>query len=208
MFKTMPKYEPRMKSGEHYEKNLLGTVDFDDPDYKRDLEKIKKPARLNSGLNYYINFKDALGLVRKYQPKKEKSKERVGLDNPQKRFLDDLRWEIVEGLGLKEEGVDKLRVYTSDGSPLDYLHGADFVIDWDGKIMTADISLKREKKAQSKKADIMILKEIPSPLDKEQEKEYWARVEAVGRQVASKFIKDEYHGDYPLNQKEEQKVAA
>lgn len=207
MYEIIPKYEPKMKLGEHYEKNLLGTVDFDDLSYKADLERVKKPSRPGSELNYYISFKDALDLVRKYQPKKEKQKGRVELNNPQKPFLDDLRLEIIEGLGLKkDEEKDGLMVYTSDGSPLDYLHGADFIVDWNGKIMTADISMKEQKDARKTKADIVICKEIPSPKDEEAEDEYWARVEAIGRQFASKFIRGEYHGNYPLEKKE--KVAA
>lgn len=174
-------------SGDEYERAILGICDVENPKYQEALEKIKKPSK-NPAFNYYVKFDDALKLARKFQPlidKENPEKGRAELHNPQSHFLKELRLALVEFLDADDDD-ERIRVYTTVGTPLDYLNGTDAIIDIDGKIITVDIKkFVGEYKKSTSKADIVLNDPFPNPKNTEDEIEMDAFV-AIAELTANK----------------------
>lgn len=103
--------------GTEFEWDIFGAVDTKNPEYQKELKKVVKP-------NGFVFFRDALKLVKKFQPGDPR--------NPERAFARDLRIEIIDQLGLTEEkDMDRIKFYTAIGTPLDKWHSIDgfFEID-------------------------------------------------------------------------------
>src|SRR3989344_3568712 len=139
------------REGTEFEWDIFGAVDAKNPEYQKELEKVTKP-------NGFVFFRDALKLVKKFQPGDPK--------NPERGFARDLRIEIIDQLGLTEEkDMDKVKFYTAIGSPLDKWHSIDgfFEIEeTNGQIIriTLDATTidkeEKIKRGQEIKADIVV----------------------------------------------------
>lgn len=176
-------YESRRGySGRLYEQDFFWSINAENPGYLRKLNNIKQPSQKES-FDYYVNFKDALELAKKFQPidKTDPSKEPVDPANPRAPLLRDLKEALVEQMDLSDDQADRLKLYTAVGSPLDKFHGVDAFVEYDGKIITLDITM-RETEGE-KKADVIITKELPAPDDPETEEEYLRRVEEIAASI-------------------------
>lgn len=139
------------REGAEFEWDLFGSVDRNNPAYERELKKVTKP-------NGSVFYRDALSLVKKFQPGDPK--------NPERGFARDLRIEILDELGLTDEkDMDRLEFYTAVGSPFDQWHGVDSFFELRQKLgaslrVTLDAAtvseLEKIARGQNPKADILI----------------------------------------------------
>lgn len=152
--------------------------------YVRELKKIQNERG-------YVSWKDSLKLARKFSPYDP-------TDPHNKPFLNDLRIAFIDELGFTEEkDMNRVKIFTAVGSPLDVWHGIDAfleiedkngrvskIIGFDAKEM-ADSPETREH-VHDKKADIVIfMKDIP---DAEAEsKEYDAKMGEIAKEAVQIF---------------------
>lgn len=169
-------------TGGQHERDYLWEINYHDPKFIAEVEKRKQPSK-NPAFEYFMSFRDALELAKKFQPidKTDPKKRRVDPTNPQAPLLRDLRVELIDQMGLSYEQADQLKLYTSVGSPLDWLHGTDAFIDYNDKIITLDLTLKPT--AEGKKADVIITGDLPAPDDPETEDEYLDKIEEIAKSV-------------------------
>ncbi|KKQ00903.1 MAG: hypothetical protein UW15_C0038G0004 [Parcubacteria group bacterium GW2011_GWC1_44_10] len=167
------------KSGKVSEYFAFGEIRQTEP-YLRELKK----AQNERG---YVSWEDSLKLVRKFSPYDP-------TDPHNKPLLNDLRIAFIDELGFtKEKDMNRVKIFTAVGSPLDVWHGIDAfievedgngrtskIIGFDAKEM-ADSSETREH-VHDKKADIIIfMKDVP---DAEAEsKKYVAKMEEVAKEA-------------------------
>ena len=164
------------REGAEFEWDIFGSVDRNNPAYQKELKKAMKP-------NGFVFYRDALNLVKKFQPGDPK--------NPERGFARDLRIAILDELGLTEEkDMDRLEFYTAVGSPLDHWHGVDSFFELRQKLgsplrATLDAMMVSEAekiaRGQSVKADILV-SEKELHLDDE------AKLEEEQKRIAKQIV--------------------
>src|SRR3989344_2682941 len=183
MSKEAKPYQRPEDSGKVSEYFVLGEIRQTEA-YIRELKKVQKE-------NGYVSWKDSLRLVRKFSPYNP-------TDPHDKPFLNDLRIAFIDELGFTEErDMDRVKIFTAVGSPLDFWHGIDTFIEVeDGNGRTSKIigfdakemadSPETREHAHEKKADIIIfMKDFP---DAESEsKEYVAKMGEIAKEAARVF---------------------
>ena len=183
MSKEAKPYQKPEDSGKVSEYFALGEVRQTEA-YMRELKKVQKE-------NGYVSWKDSLRLARKFSPYDP-------TDPRNKPFLNDLRIAFIDELGFTEErDMDRVKIFTAVGSPLDFWHGIDTfievedgngrtskIIGFDAKEM--DASPETREHVHEKKADIIIfMKETPDA-DTES-KAYVAKMEEIAKEAARVF---------------------
>jgi len=101
----------------------------------------------------YVPFKKAVSIAKQKQPWGHK---------PHRPITTNFTWlvyvNVVAGLGVGKKG--DVGLYLSPGMALDYFHGVDFFVEYQGNIATVDISMYRK---DDWKADFLItLEDIQS----------------------------------------------
>lgn len=195
-FRFMPKSD---YSGREFEWSMFGsslkwTRDFEN-DFKKVLSEtslkivqeilkgteIPKEARkvVNESLKEIRNNKEKIiEVVKKYQ--------NFVPTNPSPDFLRELRLAIIDELGLEGKEMDRVKAYSTLGSPLDVI-GIDGFLTWkvNGKeaIVTFDATLRKEKLEEFFGEADIVFGELPDP--KEDEEGY---LKAIGG-LAEKAVK-------------------
>lgn len=127
--------------------------------------------------NGYLNFEDALELVRKHLVQDP--------TNPVKPFSNELRLAVIDALGLEtEEEMDQVRFYSAVGTPADVFHGVDAWMEYetpDGEKLIVTLDATRNPSKDAAKADLIIT-EIPDP--SEDEDKFLEQASAYGDRVA------------------------
>lgn len=185
------RFEPLgVRSGKMYEINLFGEMGRDDAEYNAALERVKKPSR-SPQFPYYVEYSDAMALVRNFQPidKTDPERKRFSPSNPKTPFTKDLRLEIVEFLGFSDEEAEGVKIFTAVGTPLDAFHGVDAVVEIEGIPVTLDATLRTEDQKGVGKVDVVDYGEIPNADDSEEEQAYFARVAEIAKKVAAQYTK-------------------
>ena len=164
-------------SGRLNEHFLLGEIKKP-PEYFDALKKLQK----NNG---YVPYEDSLKLARKFSP--------YDPTNPEKPFLNDLRIEFIDVAGMiKEDDMNRVKIFTAVGSPLDQWHGVDTFIEVENKNHIGSKIVKFDTKTDAKveseikrhnlhdlKADVLIY-DIP---DRETHaKKYYARLKEMAEE--------------------------
>ena len=168
------------------ERGLFGSIDTRNSRY---IEASKK-SRKNPD-NPFIDFASSMRLVKEFQPG-------GGAKNPEKDFLNNLRIEVADRLGLQtDEELDEVGAYTAIGWPektsLDVLHGVDAFITYkasgkDEIFVTLDGTDNSEKITRNVKADIVVFgPDLPDP--NEDEDGYLKAVGKYADKVVREFIR-------------------
>ena len=165
--------------GTEFEWDIFGAVDTKNPEYQKELAKVAKP-------NEFVFFRDAIRLVKKFQPHDP--------GNPERPFARELRMEIIEQLDLLEEkDMDKVKFYTAIGTPLDKWHSIDgffeieqengppIMITLEATTITEEEKIKR---GQEIKADIVISEK---ELDLGNEKTLPEKISGVAKEIVEVF---------------------
>lgn len=92
----------------------------------------------------YLSFAEAMALVKAAQP--------WNPTDPGPRPANDLHAAVCEVLGV--DNYSEVALYTAVGSPLDFYHGVDALIEWRGAIVTIDVTANPTKSAH--KADFIL----------------------------------------------------
>lgn len=139
------------REGAEFEWDLFGSVDTRNSKYDAEVKAVSNP-------DGFVNFRDAVNLVKKSQPGDPQ--------NPERGFARDLRIEIIDELGLTEEmDMDRLEFYTAVGSPLDQWHGVDSFFELKQNFgeplritlnATTVSKLEKVARGQTPKTDILI----------------------------------------------------
>lgn len=145
------------RSGKIHEAFLLGEVRREDPEYSRVLHELGPDTK------GYLPYRKALELAKRFQPLDAETGKPQDPTNPPKAFPRELRIAIAEKLGLlKDEDMDRLRYYTTVGSPLDAFHGVDAVIELEGRVPREqsrvapfDVTLRAELEKENAKAIVV-----------------------------------------------------
>ncbi|MDD4995250.1 MAG: hypothetical protein PHW53_02185 [Patescibacteria group bacterium] len=171
-------------TGRQYEADYFGAIDLNDEKLHEEIAKRKQPSK-NPKFEYFMTFRDALEVAKKFQPidKSDPERHRVDPANPRAPLLRDLKESLIDLMNLGEKDADKLKLYTAVNSPLDWLHGTDAFVDYDGRIITLDLTLKPS--AEGKKADVVITGELPAPDDPAEEDKYLERVGQIAFEIKS-----------------------
>lgn len=176
------KYYPEKDSGKVSEYFALGEI--------RQTEAYLKELKRVANERGYVSWENSFKLVRKFSP--------YNPTHPhQKPFLSDLRIALIDELGITaEKDMDRVKIYTAVGSPLDFWHGTDLVIEVEdgngrtSKIIGFDVFdahegseiAEKRKHVHDKKADIVIfMKDVP---DAEDGKEYIAKMGEIAKKAA------------------------
>lgn len=114
----------------------------------------------------YLPYRQALALVRECQP--------WDPADPGPRMASDLHATVCMALEL--EDWFQLRLYTAVGSPADRYHGVDGWVEWQGRVVTLDLTTDPAKGFA--KADFLV-----RPEDME-----GSALEELARQVAEKLL--------------------
>lgn len=177
--------------GPEYERDLIGAMKTDDPDYRRELTGLQRIAsargyRPRQGNS--LPFREAAEITKKFQPE--------DMTNPQKDFARELRLALAEKLELeKDEDMNRLGFYTAVGGPLD-AHGIDgfFVLhyaDKEGRLKECVTSFdvtRNPNKDEAAKADLLIGGDIADPSDADfKEEEYLAKISEYADKIAEIF---------------------
>jgi len=129
----------------------------------------------------YIPRGRAIELVRKYTKEDP--------TNPSKPFSKELRLAVLDELGLVDDtDLDRVRVHTAVGTPLDVFHGVDGWIEFVPErgspvVVTLDVTMDTGKLEH--KADI-IVQQFPDPT--EDENEFLKIVQVHAREVARRMM--------------------
>ncbi|MDO8523067.1 MAG: hypothetical protein Q7S12_02165 [bacterium] len=171
------------KLNEHF---TLGEIN-PTPEYLKELKDVQKK-------NGYVSYEDSLHLVRKFSP--------YDPINPAKPFLNDLRIEFIDALGFtKDEDMDRIKIFTAVGSPLDHWHGADVFIEIENEnhrgsyIVMFDLKTDAKVESEIKRNNLHDLKahvliyDIPD--SREDNKKYLVRMGEIGEEAAEVFRKME-----------------
>jgi len=188
--------EQRFYTGRLHESKWLGEVDAGDA-MVREMQQYKKPSK-NPKFEFWINFDDSLKLVKKFQPidKTDPEKKRVDAANPEAPLLRDVKEALIDQMNLTDKQADNLKLYTAVGSPMDVFHGADAIIEYDGKVVTIDLTLKPVD--EGKKADVVVAGDLPAPDDPETEDAYLQRVDDIAASVKTILKVAEKRGPRPI----------
>lgn len=172
------------QTGSQYERSFLGELQRDE-EYTEELEKVRQESK-KKGLKYFVNFKDAMSLVKRFQPRdmEDPERKRIEPSDPQSPLLRDLRLELMERLDIENDEI--IKAYTAVGSELDYIHGVDAFLEIAGEIVTLDLTLKSDISLKTK-ADIIINKEIQDPKDPDKEDEYLENVADIATRIYKKL---------------------
>jgi hypothetical protein len=125
----------------------------------------------------YQRYNDAIDFIRDFYPEGESA-------NPNQEFANDLRLEVMDGLGLEESMSDSLEFYSAVGTPLDVFHGVDAWIQIkgvNGRVAYVTMDATLDKSKDEYKSDI-IIRDIADP-DTENGK-FIEQVEQYGTEVA------------------------
>jgi len=173
-------------TGKIYEKEYFGEIDTNDPRIFEEIKKYRQPSK-NPNFEFWMNFRDALKIAKEFQPidKTDPERKRVDPANPAAPLLRDLKEALIEQWGLTDEEADDLKLYTAVGSPLDFLHKVDAFIDYEGRIVTLDLTLRTE--TGKKTADVIISGELPSPDDPKTEDAYLHRVDEIAADIIEQY---------------------
>ncbi len=174
-----PKRPPgEMWTGRMLEADFLGEVKTKDPRY---LARAKELGITDDG---YLPYDKAMLLAKEFQPWPD-------ITVPEKDLPRDLRLEIFDLLQdkrlVKEGEEDRIKVYTSVGTPFDFKHGVDTFIEFEdatGKVLarvTLDITQRQEKIESGAKADI-VFDELSDP--RFENKKYINEVDELARDAA------------------------
>lgn len=165
-------------TGKIFEEDFVGSIKKS-PDYQKALFELKEKTKKGD----YVGYNDALELAKKFQP--------WDPANPNKNFARDLRIEIIDQLGLeREEDMDRVKFYTSVGSPLDVFHGIDAFLEYtdkEGKTHRVTFDLSMNPAKEEYKADL-IVKELADP-EHESEK-YLEEIKETAKNAASLLPKE------------------
>lgn len=142
-------------SGRMYERDVLGPCQATEEGF----EVFKKIAEERD----YVSYEESMELIRCYSAPDP--------TNPEKPFAKELRLAIIESLGITDDSVaDRVKFYSSVGTPFDKLHGVDGWVEFDpGEeeepiVVTMDVTLDRTK--DEHKADV-IVRSVPDPSENE-----------------------------------------
>ncbi len=174
------------RSGKIHEMYFLGEVRFESEEYKKALKELGANER------GYLPFREAMELVKKFQPIDRKTRKIQDPTNPEKPFPRDLRIAIADALGLVTmEELERLRYYTAVGSPLDTFHGIDAFVELEGKtpkeksqFVTFDITLRTEASAKQGANANVIIRQLTT----EDTKKYLKELDEIAAQAAP-FLK-------------------
>lgn len=115
---------------------------------------------------------------------------------PGKPFLEDMRFELLDKLGIDDARSPQVRAYTAVGSHLDK-GGVDAYFRVGDDIVTVDLTLRedREKYLQTR-ADLVITGEMPSPLSEEYLPwiEHWAGLAMEQLKHGTKYKQGAFNG--------------
>ncbi len=92
----------------------------------------------------YIPFRESVRLVEANQP--------WNPADPSTRGASDLHTQVAMALEL--ENWDELRLFSALRTPLDIFHGVDAFFEWQGRVVTLDLTCNQKKDGY--KADLMI----------------------------------------------------
>ena len=162
-------------TGAEVERDMLGAVTMKGSvQLGRGLARMMDRAKESGG---YLSYEDAVRLV------KEGTEQDP--ENPSADFANDLRIELLDKLESEFGTGGAVRVFATNGTPLDIFHGVDAFIEYQLPDMprparvTVDVSINTSKGVDYK-ADFVI-GEAPDP-DNEEE-EYLAFVEGVAERI-------------------------
>lgn len=179
--------ESTYNSGESYEADLLGEVNY----RKEDLKKYQDRKNYSDS-ETYLRYKDSVEFAMEHQPSYfDQSEGKETEWNPESpplqapllnELVTELRYKLQNQENLISEDSEVLG-FTAVGSPADIYHNIDaFIIIKDekekNKVLTIDVT-QRDKSADNK-ADIVVKGDLP-PDDSD------ARIEA-GEKLASKAV--------------------
>ena len=83
----------------------------------------------------YTSYENSMNIVKKSQP--------WDTTDPQPRFANNLHANVAMALGI--EDWSQLQFYTAVGSPLDYFHGIDCFFEFQGHVVTIDVTTNPDK---------------------------------------------------------------
>ncbi len=95
----------------------------------------------------YVPFRKAMAMVKRFQP--------WDPTDPSSPAVNDFHALVCLELGVEDYSVVKF--YTAVGSPLDRFHGIDSFIEWNGVVVTFDLTINSKK--DEYKADIILHEE-------------------------------------------------
>src|SRR3989344_3849196 len=113
-------------------------------------EEVLGVLKISWRRDVYVPFNEALSLARVHQ--------NWNPSDPSSRPANDLHSEVA--LALELEDWQELRLYSSVNSPLDYFHGVDGFFEFQGQVITIDVTTNSRK--VTAKADFVI---HPTDLD-------------------------------------------
>jgi hypothetical protein len=91
----------------------------------------------------YLRYREAMDLVRMHQP---------WLPTAPSQFLPrQLHAAVAKALGVDTQ---KIALYTAVGSPLDRFHSVDGFVEFEGSVVTIDVTINRHKDAY--RADVIL----------------------------------------------------
>jgi hypothetical protein len=187
------KYQKILRPGREFELGIFGTV-RKDKNYERDMLNILSESVLKvaEGVLEGANIPKEIrkkGLKEIRHNKSQlieivKSYQKFDPTNPNADFLRELRLAIIDILKLKEEEMDKVKIYSALDTPLDAIGIDGFItlkINKREEIVTLDASLRGKEFGE---ADI-IFGELPDP--KENEEGYLKAIEEIAKKAVKIF---------------------
>lgn len=94
----------------------------------------------------FFKFSDSVEYAKNNQPSSWR------LSDPEPRFAGDLFATVAQGLGLDD--WSELKLYGAVGTPLDIFYGVDAFFEYEGEIITIDVTLNKNKEVY--KADFVV----------------------------------------------------
>lgn len=179
-------------SGKVNERFVFGAARIHDPEYERQKQLLIQKYR---DLKKPVPFREALEVVKRFQPFKPDSREPVDPASPIKQFPYALRKFVAEGLGLKGAKEKNVLFWTSVDSFVDTAFGADAVVELKGekgelsKLVRLDVTrhLPEEttKEGKDNRDRVIIYGEIPDV--HESKKAYDDTVRRIGEEIIEKL---------------------
>jgi len=173
-------FDQNRYSGKEYEFDLLGKLDTENPAFRAELKKLQEAA-VNRGYHPKqadsLPFREAVALSKKFQPSDP--------TNPVREFAKELRLALADKLGLEsDEQLDKLKIFTTLGGPLD-AHGVDGFVSFicavgnGGErefLVSFDVTKNPNKDEAPKAAELLIGGDIPDPGDENYKEEEYLKI--------------------------------
>ena len=179
------------RSGEINERFVFGAVRIQDPNYEREKRELIQRYR---DMRKPVPLREALEVVKHFQPFKPDSREPVDSASPTKQFPYALRKFVADGLGFKSAEQKKVLFWTTVDSLVDKEFGADAIIEVVGKkgepsrIIRLDVTLlspEEAEKGEDKRDRVIIYGEAPDP--HEDKRSYDEKIRVVGEEVIEKL---------------------